>query len=550
MLPPSLITAAAAAAAAGKNPWLPFGILFLAGAFPSVPSFIMEPTLHRGLYELAPAEVLVSLAVLFLVLAALDSFADKVSVIESWLTPLSTLWRPFAAVAVSVLIAHAVAHGENPALLPAPVLSQEPGISAPHAFFGGGGLELYSATVFVGLLFGVLATLGKVGTRLLLSFVPVPNLKLAHSILDDVFAFVVTCIGIWWSNGPLAWLAVVAGCIYLTVGALFAPLFARLTVLQLRVGLGLLRKGARSLGAAPSPKSPPPRWLSRALSARESLASSSWFPAYAYRAPGIGWCRAGLLVWTPEGVTFAARKLIGSRRISVPFERLERVGLAEAVNARQLVVVERLENGARRQLVFSLFPGLEADVLGALQSAMRTTGLVAVDPRSESARAHLPDLAHAYRERFVPAEKAGSLRTQGLVTVLAAALVGGLTLGTYIPIGAGYLFSPMRSRFLVGLALSAYLSLCALTGFGLPLAIFYGALANALVLRDLTRHALAARLDGRVDRWAFLPPVCGRVWVRTADVLRPEDRTQPDYVPVREGSWSSVTRALARLSAA
>jgi hypothetical protein len=41
-------------AASGKNPWLPFGVLFLLAAFGDVPRFLMEPGLHRGIHAMAP----------------------------------------------------------------------------------------------------------------------------------------------------------------------------------------------------------------------------------------------------------------------------------------------------------------------------------------------------------------------------------------------------------------------------------------------------------------------------------------------------------------
>jgi len=53
-----MVAAVATSAAAGKNPWLPLGMIFLLAAPGSVPELMMNADLHRQLHALAPVEVL------------------------------------------------------------------------------------------------------------------------------------------------------------------------------------------------------------------------------------------------------------------------------------------------------------------------------------------------------------------------------------------------------------------------------------------------------------------------------------------------------------
>lgn len=581
-MPPSLITAAAAGAASGKNPWLPFGVLFLLAAFGDVPRFLMEPGLHRGIHGMAPPSLLLALAAVFLVLAVLDSFADKVHWIECWLTPLSVAWRPFAAVGVSALIAHAVAAGEDPALLGVPPVSDLTSLGAGAALGGGAGWAgplalaasasadggatvlgaaaeagasghamaggvLFVLTLAVGTLFGVLATIGKIGTRLLLAVLPVPHLKLAHSFLDDLFAFCVTLIGLLLDHGPLSWLAIAAGVLYLLVGVVVGPPLARLTTIQFRMAWSLLTKARRSwLGEERNPASVP-AWIARRLAERgEARDQIVTIPAYTYRAPGVGCCRAGYAAWSPSGFRFFARGWLRPRELAVPPARLVRVGVADSATVRQLVVVEEISPDATREHVFTLFPALAVEVEAALARGAAAAGWDRVRPRSDSARRGLPGTPGVpLGRRYVAAAAAGSLELQGFVTVLVAAVVGVLTVGACVPVGAGYLFSPFRPRLLAGLALTAYLSLLALTGAGWPIAVFYGVLLNVVALRDLTRQAIKAHVDGYVDRRAFVPPVCGLVYVPRARVLADRDRGEGEPLAAAlDGSWRTVVRIL------
>ncbi|HOU94032.1 MAG TPA: hypothetical protein PLU22_23435, partial [Polyangiaceae bacterium] len=425
-MPPSLITAAAAGAASGKNPWLPFGVLFLLAAFGHVPRFLMEPGLHRGIHGMAPPALLLALAAVFLVLAVLDSFADKVHWIECWLTPLSVAWRPFAAVGVSALIAHAVAAGEDPALLGVPAASDLTSLGVGAALGGGAGWAgplalaasasadggatalgaaaeagttgyaitgglLFVVTLVVGTLFGVLATIGKIGTRLLLVLVPVPHLKLAHSFLDDLFAFCVTLIGLLLDSGPLSWLAIGAGALYLLVGVVVGPTLARLTYIQFLTAWALVGKARRSWLGEVAVAASAPAWIARRLAERgEDRDRIVAFPAYTYRAPRVGLCRAGYAVWSPTGFRFFTRAWFRPRELAVPNSRLLRVGVADSMTVRQFVVVEEVAPGGMREHVFTLFPALAAEAAAALTKGAEAAGWDRVRPRSDSARRGLP----------------------------------------------------------------------------------------------------------------------------------------------------------------
>lgn len=575
-MPPSLITAAAAGAATGKNPWLPFGILFALARLPRVPGWVIDAELHAGLHDLVPPGLCLGLAIVFLLLAVLDSAADKIHWVECWLTPLSAVWRPFAAVGVSFLIARAASEGQNLELLgplsPVPIsLAPDSGLpdwwllgslagegSAGFADAGAegsmsltlGGVALFSATMITGTLFGLLATFGKIGTRLLLAFVPIPTLKLAHSLLDDLFAFCVTVVGIVAAHTWLAPFAAAAGLVYLAIGVVVGPVLARLTFIQLRVGWqGFVKLvGAR---AEPQAGAVGPRWLRRTLE-REQLDPSRAVivPGYVYRARGVGLCRAGIVVWLPQGIRFLAPGWFGTKVFRVDASSLSRVGLSTTTTARQLVVVEQDAAGPHETTIV-LFPAAEAEIRAAVDRGTSLAGLVRVKANSGSARQGLPGNSPLAKPgAYVSAAQAGDLNFQGVVTVFTAALVGILSVGTFVPIGAGYLFSPFRRRFLLCLFISAYLLLWSLTIAGWPLAVLYAVACNVVALRDLTRQAHKARIDGYVDPRKYLPPVCGQVWVPAARLLDPMDRwTELDEEPFLDGSWRAVIRRARRVQA-
>src|SRR5690606_11976936 len=124
--------------------------------------------------------------------------------------------------------------------------------------------------------------------------------------------------------------------------------------------------------------------------------------------------------------------------------------------------------------------------------------------------------------------------------------------GVFIPIGAGYLLSPFKRRFALGLALSAYLSLSVAfsMGLGWPAAVLYASLLNVLALRDLTRNALKARIDGYVDKRAWLPAVASRVWIARESLGAASDRWEEGAPePLTDGSWRAVVRLLAEENA-
>ncbi|MEQ9077371.1 MAG: hypothetical protein RLP09_26155, partial [Sandaracinaceae bacterium] len=142
----------------------------------------------------------------------------------------------------------------------------------------------------------------------------------------------------------------------------------------------------------------------------------------------------------------------------------------------------------------------------------------------------------------------GSPCLLGLLPRAAPSAGGVLTAGVLVPIGAGYLASPFKRRFLLGLLVSGYLGLCVVgsVGLGWPFAVLYASVLNAVALRDLTRNALKARLDGFVDRRAWLPVVADRVWVPPAGLDAEADRwSSAQEAETTDGTWRVVTRLLA-----
>ncbi len=551
LVPSSVMAAIALSASAGKNPWIPFAILFLLAAPAGVPTWMMDPYLHASVHELGPPGLLYGLGGLFLALSVLDSIADKVPFIERWLVPVSTTWRPFAGAAVATIIAIGTAQGASRAAETAQTVAAvvtEPRFIAADFGAIALGLSTFVLTILGGTVFGALATVGKTGTRLLLSLIPLPGLRIAHSFLDDFFALAVAFVGV--SHGTNIVFVVAAG-LYLAVGLVTGPLLSRLAFIHLRIGIGLVRKGWRKMrGAPPAAPEPPPAWLAKQLTAHGiDPATVTTLPVYAYRAPIVGRCRAGLLVIANGTVWFAARAMFKPRILEVSHDELARIGLAQTSTNRMITLVERLESGALRETVLYLFPAVEDDVLPLLERGSQGAGLARVRIESESARAGLPGFAQRGGSvRFLPAEEAGSLRLQALTTIVTAVGIGLLTGGVFIPIGAGYAVSPFKRRFLFGLAVSSYLGLCVIgsVGLGWPAAVVYATLLNAIALRDLARNALKAKVDGFVDKRAFLPPVSDRVWVPESGLRAEADRWQEgDAVPVTDGTWRKIAALLA-----
>jgi len=543
-IPPSIVAAVACSAAAGKNPWIPLGLLFLLAAPDGVPSLLMETDLHTALHGLGPSELLWVLGIGFLALAVAESLADKLPFIERWLVPVSTAWRPFAAVAVAAIIGYAVTtapvHETLAAARALPIATADSGL------WWSGSVMLLA--ILGGAVFGWIATIGKTGVRLLLSLVPLPALKLAHSFLDDLFALVVTIAGLAFGDSLIVLLAAV---VYLVVGLATGPLLARLTWIHFRIGWGLLRKALRRATGEQPRTHRAPRWLERALVARGvDTSKAALLPCYAYRAPEVGRCRAGMLVLAPDAVCFATRVWLRPRLLWIDEERLARAGLSETATARSLSLVEHTSAGGLRDVTLHLFPAVEQEVLPVLETGAAHAGLSRVRADSDSARRGLPGFAQRNSSvRYLPVEAAGSLRAQALLTIACAVFFGVLSGGVFIPIGAGYALSPFLRRFFLGLAMSGYLSLCVLgsLGIGWPLTVLYAVVLNTIALRDLARAAIKARVDGFVDKRAFLPSVCQRVWIPERAVASPQHRWRAgDALPVTDGSWRAIVAVLAQ----
>jgi hypothetical protein len=551
VIPTSVMAAIAGSAAAGKNPWLPFALLLLLAAPESTPTIFMDAGLHDSLHALGPSGLLYGLGTAFLVLTILDSLADKLPFVERWLVPVSTAWRPFASIAVASLVAIAASQaaaraGATPAaleavrVLPLPIAAAD--LSAVWV-----GTSVLVLSIVLGTVYGAISAFAKTGTRLVLSMIPLPALRLVHSFIDDFFALGVCIFGFAHAHSVLF---LAAAAVYLLVGLVTGPLLARLTFIHVRIGWSLLRKGHRVLAADGTPVAhAPPAWLARSLrDAGLDPAECTVVPAYTYRAPVVGRVRSGWLVFAPHAVWFAARVMWRPSILAVEGDTLARVGLAQTATARMVTLVDRTAVGGLREAVLYLYPAEESAIVPLLERAAGGAKLVRVRIDSGSAREALPGYAHRNESvRYLPAERAGGLRTQALTTLVAAVLIGVLSGGLFVPIGAGYALSPYPRRFVLGLCVSAYLMLCVLgsVGLGWPAAVIYAALLNLVALRDLARLALKARVDGFVDKRAFLPPVCDRVWVPAAGVRAPEDAWQPgDGVPVTDGGWRSVVRWL------
>ena len=555
-IPTSMIAAIATSAAAGKNPWLPLGLIFVLAAPESVPSVLMEAELHQQLHAIGPAGVLWTLGLVFVSLSILDSLADKVGFIEKWLVPVSTAWRPFAGIACAAIVGYAAARD---VAVPSELEAMRVALVETHhadLLVGGG---IVALTIGLAAVFNWIATMSKTGVRLLMTMVPVPGLKLAHSFVDDFFAIGASIAGLAFADSALVPFLL---AIYLGVGLFTGPLLTRLTWIHFRIGWSLILKANDSLeegNARPAAPGWALRWLER-----EGLTGAPVLRGYVYRAPGLGWCRAGHLVLAPSETIFLtrvwwrARALrIGAHPAEAPpgegvgarDEGLVRVGLADTATNRVVTLVERLTSGALREVHVYLFPAVESAVLPLIEAGAAQAELVHVRADSPSARAVLPGFADRERSvRFLPEERAGSLRLQGLLTIASAIGFGLLTGGVFIPIGTGYLASPFKTRFLVGWLISGYLALCVLgtMGLGWPAAVLYASVLNVLTLRDQTRNALKARVDGFVDKRAWLPMVANRVWVSSRGLKSPSDRCEEgDAAPLTDGTWRAVVRLLA-----
>lgn len=533
-----MVAAIATSAAAGKNPWLPLGVIFLLAAPASVPSLMMNEDLHRQLHALGPAEVLWTLGGIFALLALCDSLADKIGFIERWLVPVSTAWRPFAGIACATLIGVAAARE----------VTLEPEAREVLAASVVAGTSIVALTVGIAALFNWISTMSKTGVRLLLMMIPVPGLKLAHSFVDDLFAVAATFAGVAFGHTVLVPLLL---ALYLAVGLVTGPLLTRLTWIHFRIGWALLRKGHSAATGTRSEPPTPPAWV-RAYLAENGLESATVLPAYVFRAPVVGRCRVGHLVLGATRTVFLSRVRFRSRALVLHEDALARVGLADNSTNRVVTLVSRAPSGALGEVHVYLFPARKDEILPALEAGLE--GFVRVRIESTSARAGLPGYADRGRSvRFLPADAAGSLRLQGLITIAFAIVVGILTGGVFVPIGTGYFGSPFWRRGVVGWIVSGYLALSVLGSMGMawPAAVLYASLLNVVALRDLTRNALKARADGFVDRRAWLPIVASRVWVPPAGLASPADRwTEEADEPLTDGSWRAIVRAVASASPA
>ncbi|MCC6217695.1 MAG: DUF4126 family protein [Polyangiaceae bacterium] len=539
LVPTSVVAAVGCSAAAGKNPWVPLALVFLLAAPERAPTPLIDAQLHGALHAMGPPSLLWGLGAFFLVVSILESLADKISFVEQWLVPVSTAWRPFAGVAVSALIAWSTANAPAPALDAATAA-----LKLDSATLATG--TAIALTVATGAVFALLSTIGKTGVRLLLSFVPIPSLRLAHSFVDDAFAFVASVATLAVGASPLV---LVAALLYLAVGLVVSPLLARLAWIHVRIGAGLLRKAWRALRRLPAaPRRPSPA-VARALrDAGLDPSAAGCVECFLHRAPELGRFRAGTLVVAPGGVRFVTRVWWRRRVLAIEEGALVRLGLAESATNRVLTLSRRSASGGVEGLTFTLFPAFADEAVAALERGAATANLVRVRPSSESARRGVEGYAERGQGgRYLPAPAAGSLRTQVTLGIAGAIAGGVLTAGAFVPIGLGYLASPFRWRAAVGLLASGYLTLWVLGTFGAawPVALVYSTLLNAIALRDLARAALKARIDGVVDRRAFLPPVSGRVWVPAAGLAAETDRHRPgDPSPLTEGPLRAVLAAL------
>ncbi|MEM9068854.1 MAG: DUF4126 family protein [Myxococcota bacterium] len=518
----SIVAAIACSAAAGKNPWIPLGLLFLIAAPADVPGFVMEPELHEALHGIGEPGLLYTLATIFLALATLESLADKLPFVQSWLVPISTAWRPFAGIAVASILAYAGIEAAPAA--PAPTMEAADSLGA---------IPTAVVVVSVGSFAGWLATVAKTGFRLVLSMIPMPGLRLAHSFMDDFFALGATVAGLAFADSTMvAFVAIV----YVLLGLFTGPILARLAWIYMRIVWATLRKAANDRN-----ETKPPRWLARQLE-NANLQDATLLPAYTYRAPVVGRCRSGFFVLHDEGAWFACRAFFRPKILRIADASIVRLGLAETTTSRVVSLTWKDANDTTVETELTLFPASVEDTRDRLAAYVESRGWIRVDPASKSARQGM--IGYSVKNRFYVAS-AGSLRAQALTTIVAGAVVGVLSGGSFIPIGAGYALSPFGARFAAGLGLSLYLTFCVFItlGIGWPAAVLYGVVLNLLALRDLARQSLKARVDGYVDTRVFLPTVCGHVWI-TEDRLESDDhRFVEGNEVVTHGSWRVALQA-------
>lgn len=532
-VPSSLVAAVLVSAAAGKNPWVPIGLLALVAAPAGVPSWVLQPEVQARLHTLAPAPWLWGFAAVMLLLALLESLGDKVPGAEAWLVPLSSAWRPFAAMTLASVLAWAGLAVPSGAVPTMAQVGDGPVLGAQALALGSIGWAVL--TVALGTFAGYLASVGKVGARLLLTLVPVPGLKLAHSFADDAFAVIATGVGLVFADSTVVLVVVV---VYLLVGLVTGPVLARLTSIYIRVLFSLVRRANPDR----APLALPP-WARAEAEAIGADPQRAVLRVYTFKAREVGWARHGYLMFGADELRFVSKALFGKRTLRVPEAQLRRIGLAESATVRAVTVVGRDEEQPWESR-FYLFPASGAEVEAGLAACAAHARLVAVSPCSESARRGLPGYGRD-DARYRPASVAGDLRLQALTTVVAASIVGVLTFGVYIPIGAGYVFSPFPRRFVISTFLSIYLALSAVGTFGAALlvTVAYGVILNAVALRDLTRHAVQARVDGYVDKATFLPLPDHRVWVPRSAVLGTGDTVVDDAL-FSDGPWRVVVAAL------
>jgi hypothetical protein len=239
------------------------------------------------------------------------------------------------------------------------------------------------------------------------------------------------------------------------------------------------------------------------------------------------------LILASGRAVFLTRVWFRARAYAIDERSLARIGLAETATSRVVTLVEKLGTGALREVNVVLFPAVADEVLRSLLEGAWRAGLVRVRSDSESARRGLPGFADRGRSTRLPAEDAGSPRCRR--DTIAPAIGLGAHRRRVRADRIGYLFA-VRCRFVLGWLISGYLSLCVVAsmGIGWPATVLYATLLNVLALRDLTRNAIKARVDGYVDRRAWLPAVSGRVWVPSSQLVHASDQH-------REGDRRSPT---------
>jgi hypothetical protein len=185
------------------------------------------------------------------------------------------------------------------------------------------------------------------------------------------------------------------------------PPLARLTAIQFRMAWSLLTKARRSWLGEEGNVAPVPAWIARRLAEQgEARDRIVVIPAYTYRAPGVGFCRAGYAVWSlgvphprAAGSARGARRLSGHGSCGSGSQSRDRA---------PLVVLEELAADATREHVFTLFRRAPRSSKPRSPGSRRG-GVGPRSPRTDSARRGLPARGRASRRRYVAAADAGSL---------------------------------------------------------------------------------------------------------------------------------------------